>query len=154
MRDAEMVARFDATFGGYPRPEHFTDYKHCPECADHDKLLRSRARGDLQPQDVSNPGWDPICFVSAEGFRYWLPDLVRVSLMLPHRDYDWPFSNLLFHLTYEADRNRRLAALNSEERSLVAELLRHVKKTRPSQVRRCFLLKDLSDAIKLWGGAA
>ena len=49
-----------------PLPDHFTDYTHCCECAEHDELLRARDRETLALEDVGNAGWDPICFVTAE----------------------------------------------------------------------------------------
>lgn len=54
-------------FGAEPRPEHFTTYLHCSECAEHDDLLRRRDRKNLEIKDVNNPGWDPVCYLTAEG---------------------------------------------------------------------------------------
>lgn len=55
------------------RPEHFTDRNHCCECADHDDLLRSRNIDSLTIDDLGNPGWDPICFVTDKAFFYYFP---------------------------------------------------------------------------------
>jgi hypothetical protein len=34
-------------FASVPRPEHFTNYRHCDECYEHDELLRQRDRDSL-----------------------------------------------------------------------------------------------------------
>lgn len=73
--DAAILAVIDAEFGAVPRPEHFTDFTHCCECAEHDEALRSRDRASLRIEDVGNPGWDPLCFCSAEGIAYFFPAL-------------------------------------------------------------------------------
>jgi hypothetical protein len=44
MTDTEALGILDAAFGPCPRPEHFTNDKHCEECAEHDELLRNRDR--------------------------------------------------------------------------------------------------------------
>jgi hypothetical protein len=33
----------------------------------------------LSFEDVGNPGWNPTCLLSQEGFRYWFPALVRIA---------------------------------------------------------------------------
>jgi hypothetical protein len=64
MADTEALGILDAAFGPCPRPEHFTNDKHCEECAEHDELLRNRDRDTLTVADVGNPSWDPICFIT------------------------------------------------------------------------------------------
>lgn len=65
--DGDILTGIDAAFCGIGRPEHFTNFTHCEECAEHDELLRMRDRETLCLEDVGNPGWDPICFCSSSG---------------------------------------------------------------------------------------
>jgi hypothetical protein len=76
--DQEMINAVRHAFAAEPRPEHFTNYRHCCECAEHDALLTSCNLESLRLEDVNNTSWDPICFATAEGFRYYLPALVRL----------------------------------------------------------------------------
>lgn len=69
--DATVLAAVGAGFAGVGQPEHFTDFAHCCGCAERDELLRSRNRDTLKIEDVGNPGWDPLCFCSAEGITYF-----------------------------------------------------------------------------------
>jgi hypothetical protein len=78
--DQEVIDAVRRAFVAEPRPEHFTDHRHWCECAEHGALLASRDLDSLHLEDVNNAGWDPICFVTAAGFRYYLPALVGLNL--------------------------------------------------------------------------
>jgi hypothetical protein len=78
--DQAIIDAIRQAFAAETRPEHFTDDTHCCECAEHDALLASRDLDSLRVEDVNNAGWDPICFVTAASFRYYLPALVRLAL--------------------------------------------------------------------------
>ncbi|MTW23069.1 hypothetical protein [Allochromatium palmeri] len=93
-----LLLRIDAAFGTVPRPEHFTNYLHCEECAEHDGLLRARDRQTLSLADVGNPGWDPLCFITPEGLAYYFPTLARLALAEPDTLYGWYADQFLFHL--------------------------------------------------------
>lgn len=150
MTDAELIAGIASQFGDERRPEHFTDFNHCPECAEHDKLLLSRGRGELQPEDVSNSGWDPICFVTNDGFRYLVPDLVRVALLPVRSDVDWPFPNFLFHLTSGGERNGRLLSCTTKQRRSIVNFLGHMSATRKPELEKFFVYDEITPAIELW----
>jgi hypothetical protein len=150
MLDAEVIASLDAAFGNCARPEHFTDYQHCCECAEHDELLRSRDRRSLQLHDVGNPGWDPLCFTSAEGLLYFIPRLGRLALSLPEPGFDWYAPQLHFHLTYEGPENRILRAATRTQRAAVVTLLRHIVQTRRTLCEEWACRDDLLAAAELW----
>jgi hypothetical protein len=150
MTDGDALSMLDAAFGKCERPEHFTDFKHCCECAEHDELLRSRDRDTLRIEDVGNPGWDPLCFTSAEGLLYYLPALGRLALEEPTDKLDWYPPQLHFHLTYEDEKNRILVAASPDQRRAVAQLLRHIVETRPELCERWACREDLLVAAELW----
>src|SRR5260370_33319542 len=95
--DAQALEAIQQAFATCPRPRHFTNYTHCPECAEHDEVLRSRDLQTLCIEDVGNPGWDPICFISPEGFAYYVPALMRLALSQPGEPYGWDGQQFLFH---------------------------------------------------------
>jgi len=105
-----LLSRIDAAFGAVPRPAHFTNHRHCEECADHDGLLRARDRQTLSLADVGNPGWDPLCFITPEGLAYYFPTLARLALAEPDALYGWYADQFLFHL-YWGYRDNALSAL-------------------------------------------
>ena len=87
--DAQVLETIQQAFASSPRPRHFTNYTHCSECAEHDEVLRSRDVQTLRIEDVGNPGWDPICFISPEGFAYYVPALARLALAQPVEPHGW-----------------------------------------------------------------
>lgn len=99
-----------------PRPEHFTNFTHCSECAEHDETLRSHTPATIGLDQLGHPGWDPICFVSDAGFHYYMPALARLAVDST-ADY---LQQFLFHLGYCPER---IEALNGEQRAAVLALL-------------------------------
>ena len=120
-REDELIERVRLACRDEPRPEHFTDYGHCCECAEHDATLRDAAPETIGLAELGNPGWDPICFVTPAGFRYYLPALARLAL---GRGEAYYLGQFLFHL-----RSGRVAELTSAQRAAVLALLEHVDAT-------------------------
>jgi hypothetical protein len=130
MRLAEDVLRdIDEVFGPCSKPEHFTNYTHCGECAEHDALLRSRNRSTLTFDDIGNPGWNPLCFSSAEGIFYFMPPLVRMAIEPAREGYGWRGDVLLFHLWHGGNDNKLLVAATGVQRSAIAGLLAYFIET-------------------------
>lgn len=148
--DGAVLGAVRAAFAGCRRPDHFTDYTHCEECAEHDELLRSRDPDTLRAEDVSNPGWDPLCYVDPAGFGYWFPGLARLALADPDPEYGWYPEQMLFHLTYEGAGNRHLRGFDPDQRRAVAALLRHIAETRSGLVDEHLCGDELRLAIDLW----
>jgi hypothetical protein len=136
-------------FAAEPRPEHFTDYSHCCECAAHDALLASRDLDSLRVEDINNPGWDPICFVTAEGFRYYLPALVRLALA-SSTSKDGYLPQLLFHLIGDGPQNRRVVCCTAGQRRAIAAVLWHVVETWHELIARDDIEEDLQRALEIW----
>ena len=150
--DAQVLARIDAAFDGVERPEHFTDFGHCCECAEHDDLLRSRDRETLAFEDVGNPGWDPLCFASAQGIAYYFPALARLALAPPVEGRGWYATQLLFHLLYESGDNRIYRYCDPAQRAAVAALLEHLAESRSSEVGAHGVEDELAACRELWSG--
>jgi hypothetical protein len=150
MSDADVLTDVAAAFAVCPKPEHFTDFTHCCECAEHDEVLRSKDVNTLQIEQVGNPGWDPFCFSSAEGLLYYLPAMARLALDEPTEAHGWYADQLCFHLTYQGTSNRILRAASPRQRQAVAGLLRHIVETRGKLCEDTMRRKDLLTAAELW----
>lgn len=55
-----------------PKPAHFGNYQHCCECAEHDETLRTHDVDLIGLDQLGHPGWDSLCFSSAEGLLYYI----------------------------------------------------------------------------------
>jgi hypothetical protein len=152
--DNAVLAEIDAAFAGVERPEHFTDYTHCAECAEHDALLRARTRETLGIADVGNPGWDPLAFCSPAGIAYYFPALARLALAGPNPvDDSWYADQLLFHLHYGQAENAFFQFCTPPQRRAVARLLAHLSATRTSLIDRNASADEFLQCRQLWGDA-
>lgn len=152
--DRHALDAIQTAFRPCPRPEHFTDYEHCEECAEHDELLRARDLETLSIQDVGNPGWDPICFVSSPGFLYYLPALARLCLEEATYGYGW-YGNLFFwHLISNGPRNERFAACTPEQQQAVVKFIEYVVVSRAALIDEHLAADDAAKALSIWSGEA
>ena len=134
-------------FGNTPRPEHFTDFTHCCECSEHDETLRKETLETLS-YDCVRPGWDPLCFISPEGFQYYFPALVRLALEGTGDTYF--IDQLIFHLALDGKRNSRYLKFTPEQRSYVVRLLSYIVETRPDEIEENFDSDALFRTIEIW----
>ena len=101
-------------------------------------------------EDVGNPGWDPVCFTSPQGFAYYLPAFVRLALAEPVEPHDWYGSQLLFHLCSDGPRNERILACSVQQRRAVVAFLRYLVETRAQLVDSHLCSAELFQAIEYW----
>jgi len=69
----------DQAFGTTPRPEHFTNFKHCFECAEADEMLLSRTVKTITRDDIGD--WASVFLLTDEGWAYYFPALARFAVI-------------------------------------------------------------------------
>ena len=146
--DDQILAEIDLAFGDCGKPDHFTDFKHCEECADHDELLRSRDRSSLKIGDVGNPGWDPILFCLPEGISYFMPALTRIALEKPTEEFGWYGGLLVLHLSPQDWPSPFYQYCTPVQRKAVAALLNYFMQSRSSSDD--FDAREVEKAIGRW----
>jgi hypothetical protein len=151
--DQEIINAVHESFGTESRPPHFTNYTHCCECAEHDELLSSRDLDSLLLEEVNNAGWDPICFTTSEGFRYYIPALVRLAYESATSS-DWYFPQLLFHLIGDGPQNRRVVCCSRAQRDVIATFLWHVVESKSELIAEYGIEEELQRAIEIWSDNA
>lgn len=151
-KDLKVLDAITEAFRYCPRPQHFTDHEHCAECAEHDQTLLLKDVNTLSIEDVGNVGWDPMCFVSPQGFLYYLPALARLCLDDPTYNYGW-YGNLFFwHLISNGPRNARYSASTPEQRQAVVEFIEYVIESRPELLDEHLAADDALNALQIWKG--
>lgn len=105
-----------------PKPEHFTNYRHCCECAEHDETLLVHDVDSIGLEQLGNPGWDPICFSLVTGLLYYMPALVRLTLHTLEQPQVAYLDQFLFHL----QRSDLLDAANLQQRQFIVALLEYL----------------------------
>jgi hypothetical protein len=137
-----------------PKPEHFTDHRHCCECAEHDQTLLAHDVDSISVEELGHPGWDPLCFTSAEGLLYYLPALIRLTLETIDNREETYLEQMLFHLTYGGAENRIWQACNREQRGFVAEFIRYLISSHSARLEECGCGSEIEKALEVWQGGA
>jgi hypothetical protein len=109
-----------------PKPEHFGNYQHCCECAEHDRTLSEFDRNSIGLEQLGNPGWDPLCFAHPEGLVYYLPALIRITLDTISTPSEQYLGQFLFHLIKDGPGNTFVEACSHEQRQFVAAFLEYL----------------------------
>jgi hypothetical protein len=133
-----------------PKPEHFTNHRHCCQCAEHDETLLAYDVNTIGIEQLGNPGWDPLCFAIAEGLLYYLPALIRLTLNTVDKLQERYLDQLLFHLMYNGQDNRRVRACSREQRAFVAEFLAYLIEQYSAELDECTYADDMLKAYDIW----
>ncbi|MDF3197042.1 DUF6714 family protein [Pseudomonas sp. 1928-m] len=131
-----------------PKPEHFTDFGHCEECLDHDLTLVNSDVDSIGFDKLGNPGWDPICYVEAEGFIYYFPAFVRLCVN-SNSDHSY-ISQFLFHLSYDGKKNRYTLAFSAEQRNFTLKFLNYLAEAKIDTITLYGDEEMLSSTIEIW----
>ena len=136
-----------------PRPEHFTNHRHCNECREHDELLSDRTHAALSIADVGSQAWNPITMTTPAAFAYWLPALARLALELVPQGWNWYGYIILFELRWDGPRNERWLFCSAEQRLAVVRLLEHLESTRREAIALYDCARELEQAWEIWSDA-
>jgi hypothetical protein len=148
--DEDVLAGIDEAFSSVERPDHFTHFGHCCECAEHDALLLERDRDTLAIEDVGSQAWNPITMATPEGFAYYLPALARLALDPLPLHFDWYGYIILFELRWDGPRNDRWRFCTPEQRKAVALLLEHLFDSRADLFTLYDCHNELLEALVIW----
>lgn len=143
-----LLDKAQRLFGDAPRPEHFTDHRHCCECAEHDETFRVHTPATIGLSELGSPAWDPVCFATDPAFRYFFPALVRLAWAGTGDTYY--LGQFLFHLRADGRRNSRWKAFSVEQRRFVVELLEAFLEERAAEIENNLDTDSLLEAIAIW----
>lgn len=145
-----LVIKAKAVFND-KKPEHFTDFGHCEECYAHDQTLINHDIDSIGLSQLGNPGWNPLCFSSSEGIKYYLPALVRLSLETVHKEFY--LGQFLLHLEGDGAKNELWLACSTEQREFVAEFLDYMLSNHSDQIESQFCSADILKCIRIWSAS-
>jgi hypothetical protein len=134
-----------------PKPIHFGNYRHCCECAEHDQILSESDMDSIGLQQLGNPGWDPLCFSSAEGLIYYMPALIRLTLDTMDTPRETYLDQMLFHIIQDGVNNRLVSACSKEQRQFVADFLEYLVENHGPEIETgVFRSDDILRAHEIW----
>jgi hypothetical protein len=133
----DVLVAIRRAFADVPRPERFTDCGLSSDRAEHEHTLRAHTPDTISLEQVGHAGWDPICFVTIDGFKYFMPGLARLAL---GRGY---IAEFLFQLNDD-----RIASFTKEQRLATGHLLEFIRDEMPGEVEQWMAEEDLKDRIR------
>jgi len=137
-----VLAVVDQAFGHLHRPETMVrDPNHCEECAEHEAVMQAATPQTITLNEIGNPGWDPVCYLSDEAFCYFMPGFSRLALDTS----GFYLSQFFFHLDY--DQSFRIKAFDSEQCRATLQLIHYIGETMPDKVTD-HMVKDELDRVK------
>lgn len=148
MDATEIIARSEEVFADVERPKHFTNHTHCCECRDHDLELQPYTPATIPRTALGTMGWDPITFCTDEGFRYWLPGLIRI--VLTQTGEDNYYEQFLWHIQAVEGGHDRYAVCTEEERVVIAMTLAWLLEHRSAEIEQECDSQELLWAIERW----
>jgi hypothetical protein len=131
-----------------PKPEHFTNYRHCCECAEHDETLLHGEVDTIGMEELGNPGWDPICFASAEGKKYYVPTFVRLTLETMAGDFY--LCQFLFHLEGDGTGNDFFASCTRAQRKFLAGFIAYLIENYSEEIDEAYCADDALRTYEIW----
>jgi hypothetical protein len=133
----EVLELIRAAFGAEPRPDRFTDCVRGSDRWAHEETLRIHTPETISLEEVGRAGWDPICFLTSEAYRYYFPGLARLALSGGY------LGEFLFQLNDD-----RLAAFSSQQKQAARQLLEYFRDQIPREVDRWDALNELTEKIR------
>lgn len=130
------------------KPEHFTDFTHCPECEEHDQTLLSKTVLTIGMEELGNPGWDPICFCDEIGIKYFTPALVRLSLETANSEFY--FTQFLNRLIWDGRNNRYYLACTPDQRDFIANFIGYMIEEYSSEIEDFCYTEEALQAYRIW----
>lgn len=131
-----------------PKPAHFTNFNHCEECAEHDRTLCETDVEHIGLNELGNPGWDPICFCSDDGKKYYLPALMRLSLETIESDFY--FDQCLFHLELDGENNALFSSCSSAQKRFVTKFIAYMIEHYAAAIERHCCTDQVLRVYEIW----
>lgn len=130
------------------KPAHFTNFNHCCECAEHDETLRSCNVDTIGLDALGNPGWDPVCFCSDTGKRYYMPAFIRLSIDTVNSDFY--FDQFLFHLEKDGPGNSLVLSCSAEQRKYIAQFIEYMIADYANEIDRNLCSDQVLRVYEIW----
>ena len=119
----QIIDQLYAAFSGRTRPEHFTNFRHCPECERFDSEIRASELRAFGKDHTRKNAKELICFLTPEAYAHLLPRLLEMALCCETDGKDEPvIDTVLFTLSPESLRDRISGYRSAEIAAVVSAL--------------------------------
>ena len=150
MSREEIINDAYRAFSIFSRPEHFTNFAHCEECAEHDETMRSHSLSDIGSNQVGNPGWSPIPFLTEQAYGYVMPRLLELALNNSINNDNDPFVFQYLLALTPLPEHRKLDYFTPEQSTVILNSLYYIRNNMASVIENECCESNLAEAITLW----
>lgn len=150
----EIINDAYRAFSNFSRPEHFTNYAHCEECAEHDETMRSCSLSDIGSNQVGNPGWSPIPFLTEQAYGYVMPRLLELALNNSFNNDNDPFVFQYLLALTPSPEHRTLDYFTPEQATVILNSLYYIRDHMATVIENECCESNLVEAITLWQSIA
>ncbi|MCA6059507.1 hypothetical protein HUF18_06925 [Thalassolituus sp. ST750PaO-4] len=150
MTKSKIISNFYSAFALRSRPDHFTKFDHCPECAEHDESLRAVELSAIGATQVGYIGYGPISFLTAEALAYCMPRFLEMVLLDGQNDQGDDFIGDFILQLVPRENFDRFSGYTNKERTVVLDTLDYIYESMHEVVKRNSIEKELEDAILYW----
>ena len=99
---------------------------HCDECAEHEETMQAVTPETVSLDHVGSPAWDPVCYLTDEAYRYFMPGFARLA---QGRGDGYYLDEFLFHL-----ESGRINCLDAEQCRALSALLDYLYETMAGEI--------------------
>lgn len=121
-----ILAAIDEAFGCERPAQMVRNPGHCDECTEHEGTMQAVTPETVSLEQVGNLAWDPVCYLTDEAWRYFMPGLARLAL---GRGDGYHLDQFLYHL-----ESGRIDCLNAEQCRALSALLDHLYETMAGEI--------------------
>jgi hypothetical protein len=75
-----ILAAIDEAFGCDRPVQMVRNPGHCDECTEHEGTMQAVTPETVSLDQVGGLAWDPVCYLTDEAWRYFVPGLARLAL--------------------------------------------------------------------------
>jgi hypothetical protein len=91
-----------------------------------------------------------LCFASPEGFLYYVPALIRITLDTLAKPPERYLDQLLFHLMRDGTDHELVRACSLEQCAFMAEFLAYLIDQYSAELAGCTYADDMLKAYDIW----
>jgi len=151
MNADELSRAVYSGFANIARPQHFTDYAHCEECAEYDRQLQSVEGRALSASDIGTVAWGPIPFLTPQAMAYYLPRLIELALNGARNKENDPFvCQFLNQVARYGKGAKQFSCLSAEHKLLMLRSLEYISAAYLPEIEAQFYGDMLQEALHGW----
>lgn len=146
----ETIKALYEEFSVYERPEHFTDYKHCDECEEHNNTMKSASLDTLCSEHLGCIGYAPFSFLTEHALAYYLPRIIELASIGELNIHGEPFVLQVVLQLYPTNNYDRFTRYTKSQCHAVYEALCYTNATQYDVLREYHYDSDMEAAIQYW----